>query len=108
MYHPLYHLVRRVDNDSVIFVTGVTHAFASFFASFAIKLARAEIGIVLVRQILPVFGRFASFETGVANDLARTFRWNCNVLPLILPICQFCSDCQELSEFSIYIANIGI
>ena len=100
MYHPLYHLVRRVGNASVVCVTGVTHAFASFFASFLPDLANDEIGIVHVRQILPVLGRFASFETGVATDLATTFRCNCNVLPPILPICQFCSDYQELSEFS--------
>nr|DAK43621.1 MAG TPA: Complement C5-like protein [Bacteriophage sp.] len=49
---------------------------------------------------MPVLGRFASFETGVAKDLATTFRCNCNDLPSILPICQFCSDYQELSEFS--------
>lgn len=100
MYHPLYHLVWRVDNASVICVTGVTYAFASFFASFLPDLARGENGIVHVRQILPVLGRFASFETGVANDLATTFRCNFNDLPPILPICQFCSDYQELSEFS--------
>lgn len=100
MYHPLYHLVRRVGNASVICVTGVTHAFASFFASFLPDLANDETGIVHVRQILPVLGRFASFETGVASDLATTFRCNFNVYTLILPICQFCSDYQELSEFS--------
>ena len=100
MYHPLYHSVRRVGNDSVICVTGVTEVFASFFASFLPDLASGENGIVHVRQILPVLGRFASFETGVANDLATTFRCNCNDLPPILPICQFCSDYQELSEFS--------
>lgn len=100
MYHPLYHLVRRVDNASVVCVTGVTHAFASFFASFLADLASGETGIVHVRQILPVLGRFASFETGVAKDLATTFRCNCNDLHPILPICQFCSDYQELSEFS--------
>nr|DAI36691.1 MAG TPA: hypothetical protein [Caudoviricetes sp.] len=44
----------------------------------------------------------------MASKLATTFRWNCNVLPLILPICQFCSDYQELSEFTVYIANIRI
>lgn len=100
MYHPLYHLVRRVGNASVVCVTGVTHAFASFFASFLPDLASGENGIVHVRQILPVLGRFASFETGVANDLASTFRCNFNVYTPILPICQFCSDYQELSEFS--------
>lgn len=100
MYHPLYHLVRRVDNASDVCVTGVTYAFASFFASFLTDLASGENGIVHVRQILPVLGRFASFETGVAKDLATTFRCNCNDLPPILPICQFCSDYQELSEFS--------
>lgn len=100
MYRPLYHLVRRVGNDSVVCVTGVTYVFASFFASFLPDLASGENGIIHVRQILPVLGRFASFETGVANDLATTFRCNCNDLPPILPICQFCSDYQELSEFS--------
>ena len=100
MYHPLYHLVRRVGNASDVCVTGVTYAFASFFASFLADLASGENGIVHVRQILPVLGRFASFETGVAKDLATTFRCNCNDLPPILPICQFCSDYQELSEFS--------
>ncbi len=87
-------------NASDVCVTGVTHAFASFFASFLPDLANDETCIIHVRQILPVLGRFASFETGVANDLATTFRCNCNDLPPILPICQFCSDYQELSEFS--------
>lgn len=100
MYHPLYHLVRRVGNDSVICVTGVTHAFASFFASFETDLANGRNLLYTCGQILPVLERFASFETGVANDLATTFRCNCNDLPPILPICQFCSDYQELSEFS--------
>ena len=49
MYHPLYHLVWRVGNDSVVCVTGVTHAFASFFASFLPDLASGENGIVHVR-----------------------------------------------------------
>lgn len=106
MYHPLYHLVRRVDNDSVICVTGVTEVLASFLASFWPDLAKAEICIVLVRQIWPVLKRLASFETGLATDLATTFRCNSNVLPPIWPIGQFCSDYQELSEFTIYIANI--
>lgn len=34
MYHPLYHLVRRVDNDSVICVTGVAEVMTSFLTSF--------------------------------------------------------------------------
>ena len=34
MYHPLYHLVRRVGNDSVICVTEVTDAVASFGGQF--------------------------------------------------------------------------
>nr|DAU01746.1 MAG TPA: hypothetical protein [Caudoviricetes sp.] len=63
-------------------------------------LKRARICTIHVRQILPVLGRFASFETGVANDLASTFRCNFNVYTPILPICQFCSDYQELSKFS--------
>ena len=65
-------------------------------------LASGQNLLYLWGQILPVLERFASFETGVASKLATTFRWNCNVLPLILPICQFCSSYQELSKFSIY------
>nr|DAJ62077.1 MAG TPA: hypothetical protein [Caudoviricetes sp.] len=34
LYHPLYHLVRRVDSDSVICVTGVTYGMTSFMTSF--------------------------------------------------------------------------
>lgn len=73
---------------------------ASFLASFLPDLASGENGIVHARQIWPVLGRLASFETGVGNDLATTFRCNCNDLPLFWPIGQFCSDYQELSEFS--------
>lgn len=98
--------MRRVDNDSVICVTGVTEVLASFLASFWPDLAKAEICIVLVGKIWPVLRRLASFKTGLATDLATTFRCNSNVLPPIWPIGQFCSDCQELSKFSIYIANI--
>nr|DAR82576.1 MAG TPA: hypothetical protein [Caudoviricetes sp.] len=35
----------------------------------------------------------ASFETGVATDLARVFRCNFNVLPPKWPDGQFCSSC---------------
>lgn len=76
-----------------------------FFCQFS---EGSRIGLVLVSRILPVLGRFASFETGVATKLARTFRWNSNVLPPIWPIGQFCFSCQKLSKFSIYIASIGI
>nr|DAI36690.1 MAG TPA: hypothetical protein [Caudoviricetes sp.] len=37
LYHPLYHLVRRVDNDSVICVTGGergTRVICQFFCQF--------------------------------------------------------------------------
>nr|DAQ37538.1 MAG TPA: hypothetical protein [Caudoviricetes sp.] len=60
----------------------------------------AKICIVHVRQIWPVLGRLASFETGLATDLATIFRCNSAVLPPIWPIGQFCSDYQELSKFS--------
>ena len=63
-------------------------------------LKSAKIRSVLVRQIWPVFGQLASFETGLATDLATTFRCNSAVLPPIWPIGQFCSDYQELSKFS--------
>ena len=56
--------------------------------------------VVLVLRIWPVFGQLASFETGLATDLATTFRCNSAVLPPIWPIGQFCSDYQELSKFS--------
>lgn len=69
-------------------------------------LAEGSAKCCTVAKILPVLRRFASFETGVANDLATTFRCNSNDHTPILPICQFCSDCQELSEFS-YIERIN-
>lgn len=69
-------------------------------------LVNAEIGIVLVRQIWPVLERLASSETGLATDLATTFRCNSNVHPKIWPIGQFYSSCQEVGKFSIYIASI--
>ena len=62
--------------------------------------------LYLCGQIWPVLARLASFETGLATDLATTFRWNCNVLPQIWPIGQFCSSCQRVSKFSIYIESI--
>lgn len=69
-------------------------------------LARSQNLLYLCGVSWPVLGRMASFETGVATDLATTFRWNCNVLPLLWPDGQFCSDYQEMSEFTIYIASI--
>nr|DAV68115.1 MAG TPA: hypothetical protein [Caudoviricetes sp.] len=46
LYHPLYHLVWRVDNDSVICVTGVAGVMTSFCDQFSDGF---EICIVLVR-----------------------------------------------------------
>ena len=79
---------------------------ASFLASFETDLASGRNLLYLCGQIWPVLKRLASFETDLATDLATTFRWNCNVLPLIWPIGQFCSSCQRMSKFTIYIASI--
>lgn len=85
MYHPLYHLVRRVGNASDVCVTGVTEGMTSFGDQFSDSF---EIGSVLVCRYRPVLGRQTSFEPGVVIKLAVTFRCNSNVL---LSIDQFTS-----------------